>query len=146
MSDEQRERVVEAVYHVLTSTNAKTLTDLANDRNWFFHLMSKSDPKSRKLLISSLTQLTGEAGRQWLESLMRAQKTAAMKKKREAEKKKQIAAQKKALAKKKAIMRALSRGNQKPRGLAQTIKYEVEQTEYALGHLLYRVVEAKKRK
>lgn len=70
MSDEQCEQVVDALYRILTATNAKTLTELTKDRNWFWQLIGSSDPQSRKTLVNALSQLTGEAGRLWLESML----------------------------------------------------------------------------
>ena len=67
MSDEQLEQLVDAMYRILTATNAKTLTDLTHDRNWFWQLMTAGDPQSRKTVFSAVSQLTGEAGKQWLE-------------------------------------------------------------------------------
>ena len=72
MSDEQIEQFVDSMYRILTATNAKTLTELTRDRNWFWHLMSSSDPQSRKTVFSALSQLTGEAGRLWLERVLPA--------------------------------------------------------------------------
>ena len=69
-SDEQLEQVVDSMYRILTATNAKTLTELTRDRNWFWQLMSSSDPQSRKTVFSALSQLTGEAGRLWLERVL----------------------------------------------------------------------------
>ncbi len=72
MSDEQLEQVVDSMYRILTATNAKTLTELTRDRNWFWQLMSSSDPQSRKTVFTALSQLTGEAGRLWLERVLPA--------------------------------------------------------------------------
>ena len=70
MDDAQRQAFVEAFYHVLTSTNAKTLTDLTRDRNWFWQLMTNSElSESRKTVMAGLSQLTGEAGRLWIDEL-----------------------------------------------------------------------------
>lgn len=70
MGEQQCEQVVDALYRVLTATNAKTLTDLTRDRNWFWRLMTQSDPQSRKTVFAALSQLTGEAGRLWFESIL----------------------------------------------------------------------------
>lgn len=70
MGEEQCEQVVDALYRVLTATNAKTLTDLTRDRNWFWLLMTQSDPQSRKTVFTALSQLTGEAGRLWFERVL----------------------------------------------------------------------------
>jgi hypothetical protein len=77
MDDKQRENFVDAFYRVLTATNAKTLTDLTHDRNWFWHLMTNSEiSESRKTVMAGLTQLTGEAGKQWIESIKKSKKEA----------------------------------------------------------------------
>jgi hypothetical protein len=77
MDDKQREKFVDAFYRVLTATNAKTLTDLTRDRNWFWHLMTNSElSESRKTVMAGLTQLTGEAGKQWIEGIKKSKKTA----------------------------------------------------------------------
>lgn len=70
MGTEQCEQVVDAMYRVLTATNAKTLTELTRDRNWFWQLMSQSDAQSKKTVFTALSQLTGEAGRLWVESIL----------------------------------------------------------------------------
>lgn len=70
MGTEQCEQVVDAMYRVLTATNAKTLTELTRDRNWFWQLMAQSDVQSKKTVFSALSQLTGEAGRLWVESVL----------------------------------------------------------------------------
>lgn len=70
MGTEQCEQVVDAMYRVLTATNAKTLTELTKDRNWFWQLMSQSDAQSKKTVFTALSQLTGEAGRLWVESVL----------------------------------------------------------------------------
>ena len=72
MSDEQLEQLVDSMYRILTATNAKTLSELTRDRNWFWHLLSSSDPQSRKTVLTALSQLTGEAGRLWLERVLPA--------------------------------------------------------------------------
>ena len=70
MDDAQKQAFVEAFYRVLTSTNAKTLTDLTRDRNWFWQLMTNSElSESRKTVMAGLSQLTGEAGRLWIDEL-----------------------------------------------------------------------------
>ncbi|MBR2621432.1 MAG: DUF2974 domain-containing protein [Clostridia bacterium] len=70
MDEGQRQAFVEAFYRVLTSTNAKTLTDLTRDRNWFWQLMTNSElSESRKTVMAGLSQLTGEAGRLWIDEL-----------------------------------------------------------------------------
>ncbi|MBR0443697.1 MAG: DUF2974 domain-containing protein, partial [Clostridia bacterium] len=48
MGTEQCEQVVDAMYRVLTATNAKTMTELTRDRNWFWQLMAQSDVQSKK--------------------------------------------------------------------------------------------------
>jgi len=71
MDEGQREKFVDSLYRVLTATNAKTLTDLTRDRNWFWRLMTISEiSESRKTVIAGLSQLTGEAGRIWVESIL----------------------------------------------------------------------------
>lgn len=70
MSDEQREQVVDALYRILTANNAKTLTELTHDKDWFFRLVGNSDPQARKTLFAAISQLTGEAGRQWIEGVL----------------------------------------------------------------------------
>ena len=71
MDEVQREKFVDSLYRVLTATNAKTLTDLTRDRNWFWRLMTNSEiSESRKTVIAGLSQLTGEAGRIWIESIL----------------------------------------------------------------------------
>ncbi len=72
MGEEQCEQVVDALYRVLTATNAKTLTDLTRDRNWFWQIMTQSDAQSKKTVFAALSQLTGEAGRLWFESILPA--------------------------------------------------------------------------
>ena len=63
MSPEQRQEISDALYRILTATNAKTLTELTQDKYWLWRLISESDPGSRKTVIAALAQLTGEAGR-----------------------------------------------------------------------------------
>jgi hypothetical protein len=71
MDEAQREKFVDSLYRVLTATNAKTLTDLTRDRNWFWRLMTSSEiSESRKTVMAGLSQLTGEAGRLWIESIL----------------------------------------------------------------------------
>ena len=71
MDEAQREKFVDSLYRVLTATNAKTLTDLTRDRNWFWTLMTNSEiSESRKTVMAGLSQLTGEAGRLWVESIL----------------------------------------------------------------------------
>lgn len=70
MDDTQREKFVDSLYQVLTSTNAKTLTDLTRDRHWFWQLMTNTElTEARKTVMSGLSILTGEAGRDWVASL-----------------------------------------------------------------------------
>ena len=70
MGVEQCEQVVDAMYRVLTATNAKTLTELTKEKNWFWQLMAHSDAQSKKTVFAALSQLTGEAGRLWVESVL----------------------------------------------------------------------------
>lgn len=73
MDETQREKLVDSIYRVLTSTNAKTLTDLTRDRNWLWHLLTDNElSDSRKTVIAGLKQLTGEAGRVWIGSVLPA--------------------------------------------------------------------------
>ncbi len=69
MDEEKRETFVDALYKVLTATNAKTLTELTGDKNWFWKLMTSSDAETRKTVFGALTQLTGEAGKLWAETI-----------------------------------------------------------------------------
>ena len=70
LDDAQREKFVDAFYQVLTSTNAKTLTDLTRDRHWFWQLMTNTElTEARKTVMAGLSILTGEAGRDWVEGL-----------------------------------------------------------------------------
>jgi hypothetical protein len=70
MDDAQCERFVDSLYGVLTSSNAKTLTDLTRDRHWFWQLMTNTElTEARKTVMAGLSALTGEAGRDWVESL-----------------------------------------------------------------------------
>ena len=70
MSNEAREAFVNALYRFLTATNAATLTELTADRAWLLKLMKASDAETRKTLFGGLTQLTGEAGRLWMETIL----------------------------------------------------------------------------
>ncbi len=72
MDDEKREKFIDSLYRVLTATNAKTLTELTKDRNWLWKMLRNSDSTSRKTVLESLAQLTGEAGRLWVESILPA--------------------------------------------------------------------------
>ena len=72
MSEEEREEFVDALYRVLTSTNATTLTELTEDRGWIWKLMREGDPEARKTVFEGLAQLTGEAGRLWAETVLPA--------------------------------------------------------------------------
>ncbi len=73
MDETQQEKLVDSLYSVLTATNAKTLTDLTRDRNWLWRLMTDSElSESRKTLLAGLRQLTGEAGRVWIDSVLPA--------------------------------------------------------------------------
>ena len=67
MSAEQRQELTDALYSILTTTNAKTLTELTQDKYWLWRLISESDPHSRKTVIAALAQLTGETGKAWVE-------------------------------------------------------------------------------
>jgi hypothetical protein len=70
MDDAQCEKFVDSLYQVLTSSNAKTLTDLTRDRHWFWQLMTNTElTEARKTVMAGLSLLTGEAGRDWVESL-----------------------------------------------------------------------------
>lgn len=71
MDESQQEKLVDSIYSVLTATNAKTLTDLTQDRNWLWRLLTDSElSESRKTLLTGLRQLTGEAGRVWIDSVL----------------------------------------------------------------------------
>jgi hypothetical protein len=72
MSEQEREQFVDALYRVLTATNATTLTELTADRGWLWKLMRDGDPEARKTVFGGLAQLTGEAGRLWAETIMPA--------------------------------------------------------------------------
>ena len=72
MSEEERENFVDALYRVLTATNATTLTELTADRGWLWKLLRDGDPEARKTVFEGLAQLTGEAGRLWAESVLPA--------------------------------------------------------------------------
>ena len=85
MDDDRKEAFVEAFYRVLTSTNAKTLTELTRDRNWFWQLMTNSElSEARKTVMAGLSQLTGEAGRLWIDEL-KTKKTESTEQKQTAE-------------------------------------------------------------
>lgn len=70
MSNEAREAFVNALYRFLTATNAATLTELTADRAWLLKLMKASDAETRKTLFGGLTQLTGEASKLWMETIL----------------------------------------------------------------------------
>ncbi|MBQ8719157.1 MAG: DUF2974 domain-containing protein [Clostridia bacterium] len=70
MSDESREAFVDALYRFLTANNAATLTELTADRTWLLKLMKESDAETRKTLFGGLAQLTGEAGKLWMETVL----------------------------------------------------------------------------
>ncbi len=65
-----REAFVDALYRFLTATNAATLTELTADRTWFVRLLRESDPDAKKAVFGGLAQLTGEAGRLWVETIL----------------------------------------------------------------------------
>lgn len=73
MDETQQEKLVDSLYSVLTATNAKTLTDLTRDRNWLWRLLTDGElSESRKTLLAGLRQLTGEAGKVWIDSVLPA--------------------------------------------------------------------------
>ena len=72
MSSEAREAFVDALYRFLTANNAATLTELTADRTWLLKLMKESDAETRKTVFGGLAQLTGEAGRLWMETILPA--------------------------------------------------------------------------
>lgn len=65
MDDEKRERFIEALYTVLTATNAQTLTELTKDKGWLWKLLRISDGETKKAVLGALTGLTGEEKRLW---------------------------------------------------------------------------------
>lgn len=57
---ETRKALVEAAYEILTSSNAKTLTDIAKDRTLILRSLAKIDPKKREMVLSAIMNLLKE--------------------------------------------------------------------------------------
>lgn len=70
MDQAKREEFVEGVYRMMSCTGALTLTELSAERNWFVRMLRTADVASRRAVIGCLTQLTGEAGRFWVGSVL----------------------------------------------------------------------------
>lgn len=73
-----RRELTDAVYEILTSSDAKTLTDLARDRAALWRALTKVEPKKRDMVFRALTELLGE--------ILRASVPLPAPKKRETEK------------------------------------------------------------
>jgi len=62
-----RKEVIEALYEILTASEAKTLTDISQNKAALLSAMKKIDPQKRELVFKTVTQLIGEiikSGRQ----------------------------------------------------------------------------------
>ena len=46
------------------------MIELTADRTWLLKLMKESDAETRKTLFGGLAQLTGEAGKLWMETVL----------------------------------------------------------------------------
>ena len=73
-----RRELTDAVYEILTSSDAKTLTDLARDRAALWRALTKVEPKKRDMVFRALTELLSE--------ILRASVPLPAPKKRETEK------------------------------------------------------------
>ena len=55
-----RRELTDAVYAILTSSDAKTLTDLARDRSALWRALTKVDPKKRDMVFRALIELLSD--------------------------------------------------------------------------------------
>ncbi len=63
LSPTQREQFAEALFQMLSSDNALTVTDLASIQNkWFFRSM-KLDPQVRKIVMKTISSFLGESAK-----------------------------------------------------------------------------------
>lgn len=66
----KRSEFVEGMYQMMSCTGALTLTELSAERNWFLRMLRMADVSSRRTVVGCLAQLTGEAGRFWVGSVL----------------------------------------------------------------------------
>ena len=66
----KRSEFVEGMYQMMNCTGALTLTELSAERNWFLRMLRMADVSSRRTVVGCLAQLTGEAGRFWVGSVL----------------------------------------------------------------------------
>jgi len=65
--EETRKEIIEALYEILTASDARTLTDISNNKTALLSSLKKIDPQKRELVFKTVTQLVGEiikSGRQ----------------------------------------------------------------------------------
>ena len=55
-----RRTLANAVYEILTSSDAKTLTDLARDRSALWRALTKVEPKKRDMVFRALIELLSD--------------------------------------------------------------------------------------
>ncbi len=67
MEPEERERFVEGFFDILTSTNAKTLTDLAENKSAVIRAFSNIDPETRHAIMNGVRFFVGEGYSSFLE-------------------------------------------------------------------------------
>ena len=72
LDPEARRRFVEAVYRVLVSTDATTLTELYDDRFAVLRSLSKTDKETRRMVVKILSLMMGEGGGQVFSAVVNA--------------------------------------------------------------------------
>ena len=58
--EKTRKEIIEAVYEILTVTDAKTLTDISNNKTAMLKAMKKIDPHKRDLVLRTVMELIKE--------------------------------------------------------------------------------------
>ena len=74
MTPEQRAQFTEALYRILSSDNALTLTDLASPKNRWLIRGMQLDPEVGKIMSRTITALVGENAKDFFKNLFGAEK------------------------------------------------------------------------
>jgi hypothetical protein len=63
MDVESRKRFIDAIYEILVSTNASTITELSDNKYSILHALKNTDKETRRMVFKTLRLIFGEGGK-----------------------------------------------------------------------------------
>ena len=69
MDEDERRRFVDAMFEILGASNAKTLTDLMQNKNTFIRSLKNVPSESRELFFRTIVKIISESGHAWLSTI-----------------------------------------------------------------------------